>query len=55
MENSLETVLLDGLLINSQLAGQEVDNLVSLIALELDNLSVLFVFTDVTVAGKILL
>lgn len=48
-------MLLDGLLVNGELASQEVNNLVSLVTLELDNLSVLLVLADVSVAGKILL
>lgn len=48
-------MLLDGLLVNLKLGSQEVDNLVSLVSLELNNLTVLFVLADVSVAGKILL
>lgn len=51
----LETMHLDGLLVDLKGLGEEVHHLLALITLELENLAVLLVTVDVTVATEVLL
>lgn len=52
---NLETVDLNCLLIQLEGGGQELHNLLTLIALELENASEFFVLVDVAIAAKVLL
>lgn len=51
----LETVDLDSLLVHLELSGQELQDLSSLVTLELENITKFFILVDMAVAAKILL
>ena len=51
----LETVDLDSLLVHLELSGQELEDLSSLVTLELENVTKFFILIDMAVAAKILL
>ena len=51
----LETVDLDSLLVHLELSGQELQDLSSLVTLELENVTKFFILIDMAVAAKILL
>lgn len=51
----LETVDLDSLLVHLELSGQELQDLSSLVTLELENVTKFFILVDMAVAAKILL